>query len=46
LVYIGIAGRGFETIVERLQTSGNRESIKLRSAKHALYLIWKQLINS
>jgi nicotinamide-nucleotide amidase len=45
LIYIGIAGRGFETIVEKLQTSGNRESIKLRSAKHALYQIWKQLIN-
>jgi nicotinamide-nucleotide amidase len=46
LVFIGIAGRGFETIVEKLQTSGNRESIKLRSAKHALYQLWKQLINS
>jgi nicotinamide-nucleotide amidase len=46
LVYIGIACRGFETIVEKLQTSGNRESIKLRSAKHALYQIWKQLIIS
>jgi nicotinamide-nucleotide amidase len=46
LVYIGIACRDFETIVEKLQTSGNRESIKLRSAKHALYQIWKQLINN
>jgi nicotinamide-nucleotide amidase len=45
LVYIGIAGIGFEPFVEKLQTSGNRESIKLRSAKYALYQLWKQLIN-
>lgn len=44
LVYIGIAGGGGEPRVEKLQLFGNnRESIKLRAAKSALYLLWKQL---
>jgi nicotinamide-nucleotide amidase len=42
-VYVGLAVRGGQTTVFPLQLSGNRESIKLRSAKSALYQLWKLL---
>jgi nicotinamide-nucleotide amidase len=43
LVYIGFAQKNAETKVVTLQLSGNRESIKHRAAKSALYQLWKQL---
>lgn len=46
LVYIGFAQKNAETEVITLQLSGNRESIKHRSAKSALYHLWKQLKES
>ncbi|MDU0201283.1 competence/damage-inducible protein A [Paenibacillus sp. MAH-36] len=46
LVYIGFAQKNAETQVITLQLSGNRESIKHRSAKSALYHLWKQLKES
>jgi nicotinamide-nucleotide amidase len=43
LVYIGLAEKGCETIVYTTQQSGSREIIKLRSAKTALFHLWKRL---
>ncbi|MDF2961755.1 MAG: damage-inducible protein CinA [Paenibacillus sp.] len=43
LVYIGIARKDGETAVEQLQLSGNRDSIKWRASKSALYQLWKLL---
>ncbi|ANE47601.1 damage-inducible protein CinA [Paenibacillus swuensis] len=43
LVYIGLAVRGRETVVRELQLSGNRESVKLRAAKSAFYMLWRSL---
>ncbi|WP_373229522.1 competence/damage-inducible protein A [Cohnella sp.] len=43
LVYVGLAERGRETRVETLQLSGDREGIRLRSSKRALYLLWLSL---
>ncbi|CAH1203461.1 Putative competence-damage inducible protein [Paenibacillus allorhizoplanae] len=43
LVYVGLAQKNEKTEVFTLQLSGNRESIKLRAAKRALYQLWKQL---
>lgn len=43
LVYVGLAQKHAKTEVFTLQLSGNRESIKLRAAKRALYQLWKQL---
>ncbi|MDF2725874.1 MAG: damage-inducible protein CinA [Paenibacillus sp.] len=43
LVYLGVAERGRRAEPIRLQLSGNRESIRLRAAKHALYELWKRL---
>ncbi|WP_239616927.1 competence/damage-inducible protein A [Cohnella mopanensis] len=43
LVYVGLAERGRETRVEKLQLSGDREGIRLRAAKRALYLLWLSL---
>jgi len=40
LVYIGLARKGGQTQTFRLQLSGNRETIKLRAAKQALYRLW------
>jgi len=39
-VYIGIS-HDQGTVVKQLQLSGNRETIKLRAAKRALYLLWE-----
>ncbi|NOU84802.1 competence/damage-inducible protein A [Paenibacillus sp. LMG 31460] len=46
LVYIGFAQKEAATRVITLQLSGNRESIKQRAAKSALYHLWKQLKDS
>ncbi|MCR8630736.1 competence/damage-inducible protein A [Paenibacillus radicis (ex Xue et al. 2023)] len=43
LVYVGIARKQGETVVEQLQLTGNRDSIKWRAAKSALYKLWKLL---
>lgn len=43
LVYVGLAERGRDTRVEMLQLSGDREGIRLRSSKRALYLLWLSL---
>lgn len=43
LVYVGIASTGAQTLVERLQLTGNRDAIKRRAAKSALYQMWKLL---
>ncbi|WP_410769183.1 competence/damage-inducible protein A [Fontibacillus sp. BL9] len=43
LVYIGISRRGGDTDVYELNLKGNRETIRLRSAKTVLYHLWKQL---
>ncbi|MNI54528.1 Nicotinamide-nucleotide amidohydrolase PncC [compost metagenome] len=43
LVYVAIACKGQSVQVDKLQLSGNRESIKLRASKTALYQLWKQL---
>jgi nicotinamide-nucleotide amidase len=44
LVYLGIAGDGFDTIIRELQLSGNRDTVKWRASKSALYHLWKQLL--
>jgi nicotinamide-nucleotide amidase len=45
LVYIGLAERGkAQAEVFKVQLSGNREIIKLRAAKHALYQLWRVLV--
>jgi len=43
LVYVGLAERGRETRVEKLQLSGDREGIRLRATKRALYMLWQSL---
>ncbi len=43
LVYIGLAERGRETRVEKLQLSGDREGIRLRATKRAFYMLWLSL---
>jgi nicotinamide-nucleotide amidase len=43
LVYMAIACKEGEPIIEKLQLSGNRDSIKWRAAKTALYHLWKCL---
>ncbi len=45
LVYVGIAQKNKEPIVHQLSLSGNRESIKLRASKSALYYLWHILKN-
>lgn len=42
-VYIAIAESGQVTQVNQIQLSGNRETIKLRAAKSALYRVWQKL---
>lgn len=44
LVYLAIACKEGLPVVERLQLSGNRDNIKLRAAKAALYQLWKRLV--
>jgi len=43
LVYIGISRRDGDTEVHELHLKGNRDMIRLRSAKNVLYHLWKQL---
>jgi nicotinamide-nucleotide amidase len=43
LVYIAIARKEGQPIIHKLQLSGNRETIKLRAAKAALYQLWRLL---
>ena len=43
LVYVGLAERGQPARVEKLELSGDREGIRLRAAKRALYLLWLSL---
>lgn len=43
LVYVGLAERGRETRVEKLQLSGDRAGIRIRAAKRALYMLWLSL---
>ncbi|TVY10586.1 competence/damage-inducible protein A [Paenibacillus cremeus] len=42
-VFVGVAERNGETVVRQTQQSGNRETIKLRAAKSALYQLWRKL---
>ena len=43
LIYIALARKGEKTVVNQVQYHGNRDTIKLRAVKQALYLIWKTL---
>lgn len=43
LVYIAISRRGGDTEVFELNLKGNRETIRMRSAKTVLYHLWKRL---
>ncbi|WP_127487549.1 competence/damage-inducible protein A [Paenibacillus ehimensis] len=43
LVYAGLAHRNGQAFAIKLQLSGNRETIKLRAAKSALYHLWKTI---
>lgn len=43
LVYLGLAERGKPTRTEKLQLSGDREGIRLRASKRALYRLWLAL---
>lgn len=43
LVYLGLAERGRPVRVEKLQLSGDREGIRLRASKRALYMLWLAL---
>ncbi|AJY76635.1 competence/damage-inducible protein A [Paenibacillus beijingensis] len=43
LVYIALARRGGETTVHSMKWSGNRSSVRIRSAKTALYRLWELL---
>ncbi|QGQ96301.1 competence/damage-inducible protein A [Paenibacillus psychroresistens] len=44
LVYIGVAQKGQPTLVVNVTHSGGRDLIKLKSAKTALYHLWKRLV--
>ncbi|THF78443.1 competence/damage-inducible protein A [Cohnella fermenti] len=43
LVYVGLAERGKPAKVEKLQLAGDREGIRIRATKRALYLLWRTL---
>jgi len=43
LVYLGLAERGRPVRTEKLQLSGDREGIRLRASKRALYMLWLAL---
>jgi nicotinamide-nucleotide amidase len=45
LVYIATACKQGQTVLERLQLSGNRETVRLRATKAASYQVWKLLSN-
>lgn len=43
LVFVGLAERGMETQVIQLQLSGDRQGIRIRASKRALYMLWLAL---
>lgn len=43
LVYIGIARKGGEVQTHELNAGGNRDMVRIRAAKHALYRLWLAL---
>jgi nicotinamide-nucleotide amidase len=43
LVYLGLAEKGKPARTEKLLLSGDREGIRIRAAKRALYLLWLAL---
>jgi nicotinamide-nucleotide amidase len=45
LVYIGLSERGGETVTFELHFKGNRETIRIRSAKTVLYRLWRKLVS-
>ena len=44
LVYIGLAERGKDTKVMKLDIKGNRDTIRIRSSKAILYHLWRRLV--
>lgn len=44
LVYVSVLRKGGTPQTDRLQLSGNRETIRLRAAKNAMYRLWKLLL--
>ncbi|MEX2462296.1 MAG: competence/damage-inducible protein A [Paenibacillaceae bacterium] len=44
LVYIAVAQQGQPTLVVNVMHTGNRELIKLKASKTALYHLWKRLV--
>jgi len=45
LVYLGLAERGKPVRTKKLLLSGDREGIRIRAAKNALYMLWLALTN-
>lgn len=45
LVYIGLATRDGAVEVTENRLGGSREIVKLRAAKQALYMLWRQLVS-
>ncbi|MDP5273513.1 competence/damage-inducible protein A [Chengkuizengella axinellae] len=43
LIYIGIKQKGRPAEVKKIQLPGSREMVQLRSAKYALYQLWKKI---
>lgn len=43
LVYIGLAGRQLETEVYEIRTGNQRETIRHRAVRHALFRLWQKL---
>jgi nicotinamide-nucleotide amidase len=43
LVYIALAQQGEPTTVSEVKFGGNRELIKLKACKYALYMVWQSL---
>jgi nicotinamide-nucleotide amidase len=41
LVYMGIVQKGKAVHVEKVQYTGNREMVRLKACKHALYKLWQ-----
>lgn len=46
LVYIAISRRGGDTAVYELNLKGNRDAVRMRSAKTILYRLWRALMES
>lgn len=44
LVFIALAERGKETEIHELRINGNRETVRIRSAKAILYRLWQKLV--